>query len=198
MIDILVVTKNSNKLREIIEIFDCKDIRLKNLNDFPDIVIEETGKTFFENAYMKAKKAVDAFKIISMGEDSGLVVKALNGKPGVFSRRFAGSNATDLENNIKLLELLKGIPFNQREAYFISTVVIMKQDGSYIEGEGILHGYIIDEMRGSGGFGYDPIFYISEYGKTLAELGDELKNKISHRYKALRQIKSQLKSFLNL
>lgn len=198
MIDILVVTKNSGKLREILDIFDCKDIRLKTLSDFPPIIIEETGSTFFENAYIKAKKAVDSFNIISMGEDSGLVVKVLDNKPGIYSRRFAGPNATDLENNLKLLELLKDIPINQREAYFISSIVIMKPDGNYIKGEGKLHGYIIDEMKGTGGFGYDPIFYIPEYRKTLAELGDDIKNKISHRYKALTEIKSQLKSFLEL
>lgn len=198
MIDILVVTKNSGKLKEILDIFECKDIRLKTLNDFPPLNVEENGNSFFENAYLKAKIAVDTFNIISMGEDSGLVVKALNGKPGIFSKRFAGPDATDLENNMKLLELIKEIPFNQREAYFISSVVVMKQDGNYIKGEGMLHGYIIDEMKGTGGFGYDPIFYIPEYGRTLAELGDEIKNKISHRYKALMEIKSQLKKFLNL
>lgn len=198
MIDILVVTKNSGKLKEILDIFDCKDIRLKTLNEFPSLTIEETGNSFFENAYLKAKKAVDTFSIISMGEDSGLVVNALDDKPGIYSKRFAGPNATDLENNLKLLELIKNIPFNQREAYFISSVVIMKPDGVYIKGEGMLQGYIIDEMKGTGGFGYDPIFYVPEYGKTLAELGDEIKNKISHRYKALMEIKRQLKSFLEL
>jgi XTP/dITP diphosphohydrolase len=198
MIDILVVTKNQGKLKEILDIFDIKDIQLKTLIDFPPITIEETGSSFFENAYIKAKIAVDAFHILSMGEDSGLVVKALDDKPGIFSRRFAGINATDMENNLKLLELIKDIPFNQRQAYFISSVVIMKPDGSYIKGEGVLNGLIIDEMRGSGGFGYDPIFYIPEFGKTLAELGDEIKNKISHRYKALMEIKKQLKDFLQL
>lgn len=198
MVDILVVTKNQDKLKEILNIFDCKDIRLKTLNDFPPIIIEENGNSFFENAYIKARQAVDTFGLVSMGEDSGLVVKALNGKPGIYSKRFAGPNATDLENNLKLLNLIKDIPFNQREAYFISSVVIMKTDGSYIKGEGKLYGYIIDEMKGIHGFGYDPIFYIPEYGKTLAELGDEVKNRISHRYKALMEIKSKIKSFLEL
>ncbi|MCX7770619.1 MAG: RdgB/HAM1 family non-canonical purine NTP pyrophosphatase [Proteobacteria bacterium] len=198
MIDILVVTKNKGKLREILDIFGFKNINLKTLKDFPPIEIEESGNSFFENAYIKAKKAVEAFNVISMGEDSGLVVKVLDGKPGIFSRRFAGLNATDLENNVKLLELLKGVPLEQREAYFISSVVVMKPDGSYIKGEGKLEGYIIDEMRGTGGFGYDPIFFIPQYKKTLAELGDEVKNKISHRYRALMEIKRQIKDFLSL
>lgn len=198
MIDILVVTKNAGKLREIIDIFCCSEINLRTLSDFPIINIVESGKTFFENAYIKAKTAVENFNIISMGEDSGLVVKALGDKPGIYSKRFAGPNATDMENNLKLIQLIKDIPLDKREAYFISTVVILKPDGSYIKGEGILNGYIIDEMKGTGGFGYDPIFYIPEYGKTLAELGDDIKNKISHRYKALIEIKGQLKQFLGL
>ncbi len=196
MKEILVVTKNPGKLKEIIDIFDDKRFLLKTLLDYPSIEIVESGSSFFENAYIKAKEASKKFNIIAIGEDSGLVVPALNGQPGIYSKRFAGEHATDLENNLKLMSMIKNVPENNRDAKFVSCVVLMKPNGKYIYAEGYLYGIIIDEMRGQGGFGYDPLFYIPEYGKTLAELGDEIKNKISHRYRALQAIKEQLNRFL--
>jgi XTP/dITP diphosphohydrolase len=196
MTEILVVTKNPNKLKEIIDIFGDERFQLKTLLDYPPIDIVESGSSFFENAYIKAKEASKKFNVISMGEDSGLVITALNGQPGIYSKRFAGEHATDLDNNLKLMQMIKDVPEHSRDAKFVSCVVIMKPNGKYIYAEGYLYGIIIDEMRGQGGFGYDPLFYIPEYGKTLAELGDEIKNKISHRYRALKSIKEKLNQFL--
>ncbi len=120
----------------------------------------------------------------------------LNGKPGVFSRRFAGENVTDGENNNLLLELLKDVPYEKRTAHFVSAVVICKPDGSYISAEGRVDGYIFSEPKGNKGFGYDPLFYYPPFGKTFAELREEEKNNISHRKMALEDIKNKLCDFL--
>ncbi len=198
MTDILVVTKNEGKLKEIVNIYKDTNIRFKTLKELPEINIEETGKSFFENAFIKAKIAAKKFNMVSLGEDSGLCVDALNGAPGIYSRRFAGEDATDDDNNRLLLERLKGVPFEKRAAYFISTVVLMNPDSEYIWAEGRIEGYITQEPRGNNGFGYDPLFYLPQYNKTFAELSDNEKNQISHRKKALENLKAQLKDFLKL
>lgn len=196
MKEILLVTKNRGKLKEILEIYKDMPFNFKTLNDFPSIEIIEDGQSFFENAYLKAKRASEEFGVIALGEDSGLCVDALKGEPGIYSRRYAGEKATDEENNRLLLEKLKDIPFEKRKAYFVSTVVLMKPDGSYIGAEGKIEGYIAFEPKGNNGFGYDPIFYLPAYNKTFAELTDGEKNSISHRKKALENLKKEMMLFL--
>lgn len=196
MIELLVVTKNLEKFKEILAILKINQIELKTLKDFPEIEIIESGNTFFENAYIKAEKAAKTFKIMALGEDSGLTVDALSGMPGIYSRRFAGENATDEMNNYLLLEKIKNVPFSKRTAHFISSVVIMDPKGRFISAEGRLDGYIIERPRGDNGFGYDPVFYVPEKNKTLAEMSDHEKNAISHRRMALEKIKLLFVEFI--
>lgn len=197
MREILVVTQNKGKLREILEIYKDLPVTLKTLNDFPQINIKEDGNSFLENAYIKAKTASKAFNITTMGEDSGLCVPVLGNIPGIYSRRFAGEEATDEENNKLLLEKLKSVPFEERKAYFVSTVVVLKPSGEFISAEGRVSGYIAFEPKGDNGFGYDPIFYLPEYKATFAELPLDFKNRISHRKKALEKLKEEIYGFLS-
>lgn len=195
MKEILVVTKNKGKLKEILEIYKDLPFVFKTLNDYPEIEISEDGNSFLENAYLKAKTAMKAFNVIALGEDSGLCVSALNNMPGIYSRRFAGENGSDEENNKLLLDKLKDVPFEERKAFFISTVVVIKPNGEFISAEGKINGYISFEPKGSNGFGYDPVFYLPEYKATFAELPEDIKNRISHRKKALEKLKEELYGF---
>jgi XTP/dITP diphosphohydrolase len=185
-----MATRNRGKISELKKLLpDIEDVHAEiySLEDLPGIPeTEETGVTFLENALLKAGTAADFSGFISLADDSGLVVDALGGKPGVYSARFAGESCNDTDNNQKVLQLLEGIPFNERTARFVSSIAIVTPDGESYNTEGICEGIILEEPRGSGGFGYDPLFYIPELGKTMAELNMEEKNKISHRGKALR------------
>ncbi|WP_038058047.1 XTP/dITP diphosphatase [Thermodesulfobacterium hydrogeniphilum] len=196
---LLITTSNLNKAREIKEILKDLPLEIKTLKDFFDIKPpEETGKTFFENALIKAKYYAEKTGYLCLADDSGLEVEALNGAPGVYSSRFAGENATDEENNKKLLEALKDIPPEKRKAKFVCVMIVYYPSGKYIKTEGIWEGKIALEPRGSFGFGYDPLFLVPEYNyeKTAAELPLEEKNKLSHRAKALKQLKEILPKFL--
>jgi len=193
---ILIVTSNRKKLKEMLDVFNLDYCKFLTLNDFPSINIVENGETFFDNALIKAKTAATKFNVISLGEDSGLVVDALNGKPGVYSHRFAGETATDKQNNELILSLLKDVSLEKRTAHFVSSVVLCSPDGRFITAEGRIDGIIIDEPKGENGFGYDPIFYYPPLKKTFAELTDEEKNRISHRKIAIEKIKPKLLDFL--
>ena len=187
------------KAKEISETLKDFDFEIKTLKDFPNIAPpQETGKTFFENAYLKAKYYAEKTGLLSLADDSGLEVDILNGAPGIYSSRFAGENASDEENNKKLLELLKNVPLEKRKARFVCVIVVYHPSGKYIKSEGIWEGLIGFEPRGSYGFGYDPIFLVPEYNykKTAAELPIEEKNKLSHRGKALVKLKDILAEFL--
>ncbi|PMP69216.1 MAG: non-canonical purine NTP pyrophosphatase [Thermodesulfobacterium geofontis] len=196
---LLIATSNMGKVKEINELLKDLHLEIKTLQDFCKIESpEETGKTFFENAYLKAKYWAEKTGLMCLADDSGLEVEALNNAPGVYSSRFAGENATDEENNRKLLELLQGIPFEKRKARFVCVIVVYHPSGKYITTEGTWEGVIGFEPRGSYGFGYDPIFLVPEYDykKTAAELAPEEKNKLSHRGKALIKLKEILPDFL--
>jgi len=196
---LLIATSNIGKVKEISEALKDFSFKIKTLQDFTEIEPpEETGKTFFENAYLKAKYYAEKTGLMCLADDSGLEVDVLNKAPGIFSSRFAGKNATDEENNKKLLKLLEGIPLEKRKARFICVMVVYHPSGKYIATEGIWEGLIGFEPRGSYGFGYDPIFLVPEYNyeKTAAELPIEEKNKISHRGKALAKLKKVLPDFL--
>jgi XTP/dITP diphosphohydrolase len=196
---LLIATSNIGKVKEISEFLKNWSLEIKTLQDFCKIEPpEETGKTFFENAYIKAKYWAEKTGLMCLADDSGLEVDVLNKAPGVYSSRFAGEKATDEENNKKLLELLKGIPLEKRKARFVCVIVVYHPSGKFITAEGTWEGIIGFEPRGSYGFGYDPIFLVPEYNykKTAAELTPEEKNKISHRGKALAKLKEIFPDFL--
>ena len=189
-LDIVLATNNNHKILEIKNILSGMDINILTLKDFPFMpeVIED-GKTFEENALKKAKAVSLHTKKIAIADDSGLEVKVLNGNPGVYSARFAGKNSTAKENNEKLLSLLKPYKnIKDRAAKFVCCIVVVNMDKILGVFSGECEGYIGFEPKGNFGFGYDPLFYIPSYEKTFAELGEEVKNKISHRAKALSKI----------
>jgi XTP/dITP diphosphohydrolase len=189
MKEIIVATKNKGKAKEFAEMFQSLGFTVKTLLDFPDAPdIEETGETFVENALLKAKGISEYFNKIVIADDSGLCVDALDGRPGVYSARYAGTEKDDEANLQKVLDELKGVPFEKRTAHFHCTLALVIPGKDPVIVEGKVDGYIIDEKRGENGFGYDPIFYVPEFGKTTAEMSPEEKNKISHRGQALKKL----------
>lgn len=182
----VLATKNKNKLREVSEFLAPHGIEVVSLHEFPDLPeIEEYGETFKENAIIKATEACMFTGLMSLADDSGLEVDCLEGLPGVYSSRFGGEDKDDLANNKKLLELLEGVPAEQRTARFKCVMALATTDCFVYTAEGTCEGVILEQPRGEGGFGYDPLFYLPDYGKTFAELDLEIKNKISHRARAL-------------
>lgn len=192
MLSILVIaTRNKNKLREFKEILKDLQIEVRSLDDFgPTPEAIEDGESFDENAYKKAIHTAKVLGLPAIADDSGLVVEALNGEPGVYSARYAGENASDEENLQKLLKELDGV--KDRKAYFQCVLSIAVPSGPALTYEGRCDGVIIEEKRGNNGFGYDPVFYFEEFGKTFAELSMDEKNSVSHRGKALNEVKSEL------
>lgn len=178
---ITVASGNSHKVEEMNGINPFKEIVLKKIEgDFDPV---EDGKTFEENAIIKAKEASILVKDFSLADDTGLCVDALNGAPGLHTARYA---PTQEEKIKKLLMALDGVPFEKRTARFICCMVLTDKDGNVVHKTvGKVEGYIAEKAAGCGGFGYDPIFYVPEYNMTLAELPDGEKNKISHRFNAL-------------
>ncbi len=182
---LFIATENSGKLREYEHILKELDLEILNPKNFKFYnPPNESGSTFLENALIKARYGYEYTKIPTIADDSGLLVEILNGLPGIHSKRFY-DNSGDFSKNIeKLLNMLKDVPFEKRKAKFVT--VIVYKDEKYEESfTGELEGYISFEKRGSFGFGYDPIFYLPEFKKTVAELSFEEKNKISHRKKAI-------------
>lgn len=189
MKELLVATGNRGKLRELGLLLSPYVEKLYSLTDFPDVApAVEDGRTFAENAIKKAAVAAHSTGKPSIADDSGLVVEALDGGPGVISARFAGEGATDAENNAKLLQVMTGIPFGARQASFRCAAAICIPGKEPVVFEGELKGVVLEAPRGTDGFGYDPLFLVPEYGKTLAELSIEVKNRISHRSIALGKV----------
>ena len=187
---IVFATKNEGKVKEIKEMFEGMNIDLISLNHYNHVPeINENGKSFFENALKKAKIISEFTGETVLADDSGLQVDILKGEPGIYSARYAGDNATDEENNNKLLAKLKDVPPQKRSASFFCSLVLYKKDGSYDSFEGRWEGQIIDERQGENGFGYDPIFFVPELKLTAAELQPAIKNKISHRGQAFAKLK---------
>lgn len=191
---IFLATSNKHKIDEIKSIFsDMKDIEILSIKDgikIPDVV--EDKESFEENSVKKATEIANFLNIITIADDSGLCVDALNGEPGVYSARYSGTG-DDLENNKKLIKNLQGI--ENRKARFVSVITLAKPNGEVYSFRGEVEGEIIDIPRGNTGFGYDPHFFIKDFGKTLAEMPD-MKNKISHRAKALEKLKKSLAEIL--
>ena len=184
---IVVATSNKGKLKEFEFILKDKYDQILSLKDFDKLpAIIEDGNSFKENAYIKAKIISKHLNTDTIADDSGLVVKALDGAPGIYSARYAGENASDDQNIEKLLQEMKNK--DDREAKFVCCIAFVSPNGEekYFEGE--CKGDITNRKIGSGGFGYDPVFYLPEYKRTMAEISPELKNKISHRAKALQKL----------
>ena len=189
---IVVGSRNSGKIREIQAVLADLPYCVTGLSDqtIPDA--EETGTTFQENAILKARYYCQHTGEYCLADDSGLEVDALNGAPGVYSARYAGEQASDEENNQKLLSALTGIPMQRRTARFRSVLALAGPDGSLMLAEGVCEGIVLFEARGTGGFGYDPLFLMPDQRKTLAEMTLAEKNLVSHRGNALRAFKQQL------
>jgi XTP/dITP diphosphohydrolase len=192
---LVLATRNRGKTKEIRESLKDFPVDIKNLDDFGPIPeIEEDGTTFDENAFKKASFTARILGIPAMGDDSGLKVAALNGAPGVYSARYAGENASDQENNTKLLREMEGV--EDRSAAFICLISIAVPCGIALTYEGGCEGMISTTPAGKNGFGYDPVFYYPSLGKTFAQLSSEEKNLISHRGKALAEVKQEFDKVL--
>lgn len=191
---IFLATGNAKKIKEIGKIlhnFDVEILSIKDGINIPEVI--EDGDTFEKNS---AKKALEISKYLNMpsiADDSGLCVDALGGAPGVYSARYSGDNATDETNNEKLIKDLQGV--GNRKAKFVSVITFAKPTGEVYSFRGEIDGEIVDEPRGKDGFGYDPYFYVKEYDSTLAEI-PEIKNKISHRAKALEKFKENFQNIV--
>lgn len=194
---IFIATKNEKKLREIKRILEplgFETISEKDLKN-PLEEVEETGKTFEENALLKAKSGLKAMGLTTVADDSGLCVDYLGGKPGIYSARYSGVHGDDKANIEKLLKELENVKKEDRTAHFSCAVVCLFPDGRKISVTGTSEGYIDFAPHGNGGFGYDPIF-ISEKG-CFAELSDEQKDSVSHRGRALRKFEEKIKEMIN-
>lgn len=190
----ILASNNKHKLEEIHAILEELDYELLSMKDAGlDIEIEENGETFEANSLIKAKAVMAELDIVSIADDSGLMVDALNGEPGVYSARYAGEPSDDTRNNEKLLAMLKEVPEEKRTAQFVSVITMLFKDGSTIVARGEAKGKIGYEYKGTNGFGYDPLFIDERTGLTFAELSSEEKNKHSHRAKALNILKEKLK-----
>ena len=191
---LVLASSNPGKLREFSALLDNSRYKIFPQADFNVPDVAETGTTFVENAIIKARHAAQHTGYAALADDSGIVVDALNGEPGVYSARFSGSNANDDANNALLVEKLRSVPEAQRNARYQAVIVYMRNaaDPSPIICEGSWEGVIVLEAKGSGGFGYDPYFFLPEYGCTSAELSADEKNRISHRGQALRLLLERL------
>ena len=191
---IVLATGNTGKLREIREILADLDIEIVSQSDLGIFGAEETGSTFVENALIKARHVASTSGLPAIADDSGLVVEALGGRPGVHSARYAGPDASDDDNIDRLLEELSGVDGDKRRAAFhCCACYVTPDDTSSLIAEGRWEGLITRERRGSDGFGYDPVFYDPECGRTAAELGPELKNARSHRGMALTSLAEMMR-----
>lgn len=195
-LELVIASTNMHKVREfrtLLKSFARFD--LLSLCDFPDYVPpEETGKTFEENASLKATHAAKMLNRWVIADDSGLVVPALNGAPGIFSARYAGNDATDFENRKKLLDEMQHLMDEDRQAFFECAIALASPAGLKKCVKGTCEGSLLTKDRGGGGFGYDSLFIKHGYNKTFAELGESVKNRISHRRKALDKIVLSLDS----
>lgn len=190
---LFVATGNAGKLKEIRSLFAQHQVEVLGLADFnnPPEVLED-GDSFAANAAKKATEMARFSGCLTLADDSGLVVPALDGAPGIFSARYAGHDATDEQNNLKLQREIKKTGLKQPPAYFCCVMALAAPGEECQLFEGRINGVLMDQPRGTQGFGYDPLFLVPEYGKTLAELPLEIKNRISHRGAALRQVVSVL------
>ena len=191
--EVVIASKNKGKVREINEILGPIGIKVISMQDIGfDEDIKETGKTFEENALIKAKTIHQKVGCAVLADDSGLEVEYLEGAPGIFSARFAENDEKRIQ---KMLTLLDGVPEQKRKARFVCVMVLFINDNEKIVARGVVNGYISKESHGDNGFGYDPIFYVPQYKRTMAQLTSDIKNKISHRAKALQELVTKLEKY---
>lgn len=201
MFQIIFATGNQGKMREIRAILGEMAAGITSMKEAGiDLEIEENGTTFAENAVIKAQAVAEALRAggdarecVVMADDSGLEIDCLNGEPGVYSARYLGEETPFDEKSRDLLARMADVQEEDRSARFVCAIAAIFPDGETVTSEGIVEGRIGHELRGDNGFGYDPIFYLPEYGRTAAQLLDEEKNRISHRSRALEQMKEELK-----
>ncbi len=194
---IVLATRNPKKLRELRRLLRDLDIHWLSLRDFPDApAVREDGHTFATNARKKAVTATRATGLIAVADDSGLEVDALGGAPGVRSARYAGAQANDAANNRKLLRALRQVPSHRRGAQFRCVIAVATPAGRVVTVEGRVRGRMAARVRGRSGFGYDPLFLMPRYGRTFAELGPRLKDRLSHRAQAARRARPVIQDLL--
>jgi XTP/dITP diphosphohydrolase len=193
---IIFATKNKGKIKEINMIMESSNYEVISMEDAGiDIDIVEDGTTFLENAIIKAKEVMKIAKCIVMADDSGLEVDYLDKAPGIYSARFGGKDTSYRIKNKMFIDKLEGVEEKSRTARFVCAIATVFPDGEILTTRGTVEGIITHQESGSNGFGYDPIFYVPEYACTTAEMDNELKNKISHRGKALRSMKDKIESY---
>ncbi|WP_338470438.1 XTP/dITP diphosphatase [Niallia sp. XMNu-256] len=193
MKSVIIATKNAGKAKDFQKILGPYGVEVKTLLDFPAIDdVEETGETFEENAILKAEAICKKFNEVVIADDSGVVIDALDGRPGVYSARYAGEDKNDEANNDKVLKEMAEVPEKDRGARFYCAIAVAQPGKPTIIVNGTCEGVILFERRGTNGFGYDPIFYVSSMEKSMAELTPEEKNQISHRAVAMKKLETQL------
>jgi XTP/dITP diphosphohydrolase len=197
VVPIVLATRNRGKVREMQALLVGLPVRTRTLDDLPDVpILPETGDTFEANAREKAELVVRLTGCISIADDSGIEIDALGGAPGVQSATFLGPSATDEDRNLWVLRKLGGVAGGLRTARYRAVIAVAAPDGSARTFEGTCEGRIAEAPRGEGGFGYDPIFVVPAYGRTMAELPAEIKNQISHRAKAIASARGYLESLV--
>jgi XTP/dITP diphosphohydrolase len=195
---IIIASRNRGKLREIRSILTLDGVKLQDLREVGfDECIEETGSSFDENALIKASAVYQRYHTGVVADDSGLVVPFLEGEPGVRSARYGGRRADDQKNNRVLLEKMKDAGGKERKAWFVCVAIFYHGEGLYLRTEGRVEGYIAAEPHGDRGFGYDPLFYLPDLEKTMAQLSLNEKNSISHRGVAFRKLKAEIETYLS-
>lgn len=198
MQEVIIATKNRGKAMEFEQLFKKHGFEVKTLLDFPEIEeVEETGSTFEENAILKAEAVSKAINRMVIADDSGLVIDALDGRPGIFSARYAGEEKNDLANLEKVLDELQEVPDNKRQARFYCALAVAAPNQETFTVAGTCEGMILREKRGTFGFGYDPIFFVLEEEKAMAELTPEEKSKVSHRAQALNKLEDELPALVS-
>ncbi len=197
---IILASGNAGKVREIDQLLEGLSLKVLPQSDFNVPEIEETGRTFVENAILKARNAAKHTGLPVIADDSGIVVDALQGRPGIVSARFAGVGASDMDNLEKLIDMVRPFAEEERTARFICSMVYLRHedDPMPVIAEGVWEGQIITDPKGEYGFGYDPIFYVSSHQCTSAELSPEIKNTLSHRGQALMQLLVKLKEIYSI
>ncbi len=191
---IVFATGNAGKMREIREILADMDLEVVSMAEIgADVAIEENGSTFEENAVIKARAVGKVCGEIVLADDSGLEVDHLNKEPGIYSARYMGEDTPYSIKNASIIQRLDGVPREERTARFVCAIAAVFPDGEEVVTHGEIEGWIGYEEKGSNGFGYDPIFFVPEFGRTTAELSDEEKNSVSHRGRALRKMKDELR-----
>jgi XTP/dITP diphosphohydrolase len=193
--DVVLASRNAKKLAELKDLLAALGYRLRPLEEFAGDAAEETAPTFVENALLKARHAARVARMPAVADDSGIEVAALAGAPGVRSARYAGAQATDAQNNARLIEALRGVPEHARGARYVCVLAFMRapDDPVPVLAQGAWCGRILEAPRGSGGFGYDPLFWVDSHGQSAAELAPAVKNRLSHRARAAAELMRALR-----